>query len=418
MKDVLERRPSIAVLTGISNSRLDCFAIHLRSYLLGSNTRESVACIPASSSGINLDLSDATSSLSSKSRRSRPIGSQAMKANSSYQESLSPRSSSFKEGLSRSLSSLKCAAAREKLKRRGDSHFSSVDNLMIALPRDNDASSSNQSDNEELHAIKSCPMVPSSFIESLGKLAISPTPSSVFHVTSSSPPLVSPYYCWCPQAARSSSLLTPTPPLSLSDVPSIDFPPLLPDPMLRLPMPGSKQIPTFTPLMCDPIVHIPVIDVCSSGQGYLVSAGPTMSSAISPLHQKLVNSLIPETDSVVEKGARETLRLLISSSTQGNPQLMDVFPVALTNADEKKGIHVTGSRGLYGGSSDVEAIANSMATISLVSLSEGIVRHGDANVVGSCDDFDSVLGGRPSDLDGPCSDDDKTRDPITKEGNS
>ncbi|KAI8006584.1 hypothetical protein LOK49_LG07G00905 [Camellia lanceoleosa] len=74
-----------------------------------------------------------------------------------------------------------------------------------------------------------------------------------------------------------------------------------------------------------------VIDVCSSGQGYLVSAGPAISTSIPPLHPKLVNPLIPESDSVVEKGARETLRLLISSS-QTNPQLMDVFPSVMTNS--------------------------------------------------------------------------------------
>ncbi|KAF2296229.1 hypothetical protein GH714_036953 [Hevea brasiliensis] len=216
----------------------------------------------------------------------------------------------------------------------------------------------------------------------------------------------------------SSSLLTPAPPLSLADVPSLKLPALLPDPLLRLPMPGSQQIPTFTPLMCDPIVHIPVIDVCSSGQGYLVSAGPAISSTIPPLHPKLVNPLIPEPDSVVEKGARETLRLLISSSTQGNPQLMDVLPVVLTSADGKQGLHVTGSRGLYTGSSDVNAIANSMATIGLVSLSEGIARDGNTEVLGSCGHFNPVSGDGPSCLDGSCSDDDNTRHPIMKEGSS
>ncbi|KAF2296219.1 hypothetical protein GH714_036820 [Hevea brasiliensis] len=181
-------------------------------------------------------------------------------------------------------------------------------------------------------------------------------------------------------AARSSSLLTPAPPLSLADVPSLKLPALLPDPLLRLPMPGSQQIPTFTPLMCDPIVHIPVIDVCSSGQGYLVSAGPAISSTIPPLHPKLVNPLIPEPDSV--------------------------------------GLHVTGSRGLYTGSSDVNAIANSMATIGLVSLSEGIARDGNTEVLGSCGHFNPVSGDGPSCLDGSCSDDDNTRHPIMKEGSS
>ncbi|KDP44827.1 hypothetical protein JCGZ_01327 [Jatropha curcas] len=446
IKDILKRRPSIADLTGISKSRLDCFATHLRTYLVGS-IRENAVCFPATSLGTNLDLADGTSSISSKSLRSRHVGSQAVKANSSYQGSLSPRSSSFKEGVPRSLSSLK-NAAREKLKRRGDSHLSAVDDLMITFPRNNDASSCIQLENERLAVINSCPVAPSSFLESLGKLAISPSLTSAPHVMPSIPPLISPYYCWCPQgastlqrpsaspqfttsstespllpplssllsAARPSGLLTPTPSLSLAEIPSLDFPALLPDPLLRLPMPGSQQIPTFTPLICDPIVHIPVIDVCSSGQGYLVSAGPAISSSIPPLHPQLVNPLIPETDSMLEKGARETLRLLISSSAQGNPQLMDVLPAVLTN-DDKKGLHATGSRGLYAGSSDVNAIASSMAAFSLVSLSESTKGDGDAKVIGSCDSFDRSLQDGRSGLDRSCFDDDNTRFPNMEEGN-
>ncbi|EEF35483.1 uncharacterized protein LOC8262749 [Ricinus communis] len=412
MKDVLKRRPSIADLTGISKSRLDCFATHLRAYLLGSGTRESAVFFHASSSDTTLDLSN-TSSISSKSLRSRYISSQGVKANSSYQGSLSPRSSSFKEGPPRSLSSLR-NAAREKLKRRGDGHLSAVDNLMTALPCENDASSSNQTENIKLPEIKSYPVAPSSFLESLGKLAIPPILSSASHETSSSPPLVSPYYCWCPQgvstmqfssnsshlgnssmespllpplssllsATMPSSLLTPTPPLNLADIPKLDFPAFLPDPLVRLPIPTAQQVPTFTPLMCDPIVHIPVIDVCSSGQGYLVSAGPAISGTIPPLHPKFVNPLITETDTMLEKGARETLRLLISSSTQGNPQLLNVLPAVLTNTQDKQGMHAVGSRGLYSGSSDVNAIVNSMATIGLVSLSQSSI--GDINAKVLC----------------------------------
>lgn len=213
-------------------------------------------------------------------------------------------------------------------------------------------------------------------------------------------------------ATRPSSLLSPAPPLSLADVPSLDFPALLPDPLVRLPMPGSQQIPTFTPLMCDSIVHIPVIDVCSSGQGYLVSAGPAISSTIPPLHSKLVNPLIPETESVVEKGARETLRLLLSSSTQANSQLMDVLPVVLTNTDVKQGVLVTGSRGLYTGSNDVNAIASSMAAIGLVTLSKSSTGDDDARVLSSCDNFDDTL------QDGPSGSDDDTQFPNMKERKS
>lgn len=121
--------------------------------------------------------------------------------------------------------------------------------------------------------------------------------------------------------------------------------------------------------MCDPIVHVPVIDVCSSGQGYLVSAGPAMSTSIPPLHPKLVKPLISESDAVV-KGARETLRLLISSSSQGNQQaMMDALPAILNPDDKQNNILVTGSRGLYTGTRDIDVIANSIAAMGLVSLS-------------------------------------------------
>ncbi|KAK8654821.1 hypothetical protein V6N13_107419 [Hibiscus sabdariffa] len=106
--------------------------------------------------------------------------------------------------------------------------------------------------------------------------------------------LVADASCWsmdCKLSERvnsSSSLLKPTLPLDLADVPSLDFPAFLPEPLVRLPMASSQQVPTFTPLICDPIVHIPVIDVCSSGgQGYLVSAGPSLSTTITERKSKL-----------------------------------------------------------------------------------------------------------------------------------
>lgn len=133
-----------------------------------------------------------------------------------------------------------------------------------------------------------------------------------------------------------------------------------------MPLPTSQQIPIFTPLMSDPIVHIPVIDICSSGQGYLMSVGPAMSTSIPPMHPNLVNLLIFESD-VVVKGARETLRLLISGSSQGNRQqvMMNPLPVILTNLDEKQNnALVAGSRGLYTGTRDINVIANIIAAIS------------------------------------------------------
>lgn len=405
MKDLVWRKPSIAELTGISEARLSCFATQLRAYLVAtvdssraSSLGSPIPPLDTSTEQSGTSQNGQSSTTSFKSLRSRHTGSQAVKGNSFYQGSLSPRSSSFKEGLPRSLSSLR-SASREKLRRRGDSQFSAVDNLTMTLSIPVDASSSNNSEDDKLPEItRSLPFSPSSFLESLGKLAVPPALSPTTQVGYVGSPLFSPYYCWCPPGASTlqfsaapqqipaslsespflpplssllpanmpSTVLTSTLPLNLDEV---KFPALLPDSMVRLPIQTSKQIPIFTPLMCDPIVHIPVIDVCSSGQGYLVSAGPAISTAIPPLHPNLVNPLIPETESMVEKGARETLRLLISGSTQTNPPLMGVFPAVLTNADQNQSIFVAGSRGLYSGTRDVDVIANSIAAMGLVSLS-------------------------------------------------
>ncbi|GKD69082.1 hypothetical protein Tco_1323172 [Tanacetum coccineum] len=161
-------------------------------------------------------------------------------------------------------------------------------------------------------------------------------------------------------------------------------------------MPTSQQIPIFTPLMTDPIVHIPVMDVCSSGQAYLVSAGPAMNVTIPPLHQALVSPLIKETDSMAEKSARDTLRLLISGSSQ--------LPSVLANVDGKQNVLAAGSRGLYGGATDVNhAIANSIAAMGLVSLSE---RSGGVIMRRCIDQGDLVdLLGETVDSGGTCSSD-------------
>ncbi|KAK8517148.1 hypothetical protein V6N12_032345 [Hibiscus sabdariffa] len=372
MKDLIKRKPSIAEFTGISESRLGCLVTQLRAYLVESTVMD------------NLHLQ--------------------------YQNLCGPGTLAVNYSRSN---------ARDKLRRRGDNHLSVSESLAIASPITNDPSNGNQCENGKLPDVKSCPFPPN-FLESLGKFSVQPAISSVSQVSSLGPPVFSPYYCWCPPGSStlqhsaasefpsssvesiklpplssilpmnsSSSLLKPTLPLDLADSPSLDFPAFLPEPLVRLPMASSQQIPTFTPLICDPIVHIPVIDVCSSGgQGYLVSAGPSLSTTIPPLHPQLVN-----TESVVEKGARETLRLLISGSTQSNPPLLDVFPAVLTSADEKKGILVAGSRGLYSGTRDVSAIAKGIAAVSLVTLSSStmadtIINRGSSSS-SSCDDPDA-----------------------------
>ena len=404
MKDLLKKKPSIAELSGISKSRLDCFATQLRAFLVGSTLgghHESSAGAStriANFSALCNDISDNSHcSYSSKFTRSRHSGGPSVKGNT-LQGSLSPRSSSFKEGPPKNLSSLRIAA-REKIKRRGDSHQSAAENLCNESTNNLDRVSNHSDDENPPEVTKNISFSPS-FLGSLGKL---PVPSSLGPGVQVPPlvsPLFSPYYCWCPPGVSTgptsvapphslgssigsiplpsdasllpntflpASLLTPIQPLSLSK--PMDFPPFLPDPIVRMSLPASQQIPTFTPLMCDPIVHVPVIDVCSSGQGYLVSAGPALSTTIPPLHPTLVKPLIPESDSVV-KGARETLRLLISGSSQPNERVMDALPAVLNNPDEKpSNIIVAGSRGLYTGTQDINVIANSIAAMGLASLS-------------------------------------------------
>lgn len=437
MKDLLKRKPSIAELSGISKSRLDCFATQLRAFLVGStggNSHDSSVCASTSANSTACcNVAFENSHTSSKFPRSRHIGGQAAKGDTMlYQSILSPRSSSFKEVPPRNSSHR--IAAREKIKRRGDSHQLAVDNLTDDSAQMLDVSST--SDPDKVSEVTKTIDFSPSFLGSLGKLTVPSSHGLGGEVHPVVSPLLSPYYCWCPPEIStrpsiaelpqfpqssleslplpsgasllsntlSASLLEPVQPLNLST--SMDFPPFLPDPLVRMSLPTSQQIPTFTPLMCDPIVHVPVIDVCSSGQGYLVSAGPAMSTSIPPLHPKLVKPLIPDTDSVV-KGARETLRLLISGSSQGNQQtMMDPLPAILTNPDEKQNnVLVAGSRGLYTGTRDINVIANSIAAMGFVSLS-GVSKggsEGDSEICGNHGIFEEVK--KPNDSGGAFSDD-------------
>ncbi|KAK4277869.1 hypothetical protein QN277_015798 [Acacia crassicarpa] len=410
LKDLLKTKPSVADLSGISKSRLDCFATQLRTFLVGSSVgsiHETVDC--TSTLSANSMVHNALST--SKYARSRHSGNQAMKGNALYLGSLSPKSSSFKEGTPRNLSSFRIA--REKLKRRCDSQQLGLDDLSNESLNSSDTTPSHIDHDKLPEVTKVFP--PLSFLGSLGNLTVPSNLSQQAEVPPLASPLFAPHYCWCPPGvstypspvapskfpvssiephslpvdaslfpnAMPASLLTSIPPLNLST--PVEFPPFLPDPLIRMSLPASQQIPTFTPLICDPIVHVPVIDVCSSGfQGYLVSAGPTISStAISPLHPNLVNPLISESDSVV-KGARETLRLLMSGSSQTNKQVMDTLPAVLTNADEKPSIIVAGSRGLYAGTRDVDVIANSIAAMGLASLSGASRAERDSEDCGPC----------------------------------
>ncbi|KAI3731132.1 hypothetical protein L1987_62315 [Smallanthus sonchifolius] len=262
MKHLLERKPSLAELTGITDSRLERFVHHLRTNFLGSNTASEVG------------QTSQSQNLLSKPSRSRSCN---------FQVVLSPRPSSF------------------KLRRRTDgARIETSEKHPAPCP-----STSNHGKRKLLDSSSGTCLFPSL-----------PMPSST-----SAPRISPPYYCWCPPVVAVSTLQTESfslPPLSsLLPNPS---PNLFEIPILPLSMSSSsQQIPVFTPLMCDSIVHLPVIDICSSGQAYLVNSGPAISVSIPPLH----NPLIQETDS--EKSARDTLRVLISGSGQ--------FPSVIANSE-------------------------------------------------------------------------------------
>ncbi|KAH0670120.1 hypothetical protein KY290_026717 [Solanum tuberosum] len=402
MRDLIKMKPSLAELTGIDESRIDCFAIHLRAYLHGS-----AAINPQASSMMSRDPSiagfvdsselglDAQISVASK-KPLRPEHVSSMGSNTSLMSSLSPMSNAFKDSMLRNPSSV--FVSRDGPRQHGDSYLSCVDSQIAGISSTDALSSTYVEDNKIGRETR-----PSNVLEPL--VAAFPFRGSAATVHSLDSTVFSPYYCWCPPAvstlqysvgtphlpilstdssipllsslapsACSSSILTSKPSL-VTDVSSLDFPPLLPEPLIRLPfsLGPSQQIPTFTPLVGDSIVHIPVIDVCSSGQGYFVSAGPAVSGSIPQLHPNLVNPLIPaETESMAEKSARETLRLLINNSNQPSPQLIDLLPPVLSRSgEETRNMLVTGSRGLYSRTIGVDTtIANDFAFKGLASLSE------------------------------------------------
>ncbi|KNA19211.1 hypothetical protein SOVF_063300 [Spinacia oleracea] len=396
MKDLLKSKPTLPELTGISESRLECFATHIRSYFAGPNTfhdsstASSALWADRREDNHEVGQNSQSSSTAVRPLRTRQCSGQTMKV----QGSLSPRSSSFKEGQPKILTTLR-STSREKLRRRGDLHLPVVGSSFM-----NEAVLNLSDQGKPSEAVATSTVSPLSFLESLGNCSLPESPSSTTRI----PPigtLLSPYYCWCPPCTSPSAasiaklptsfaepfslpplstLLQPTvthsmlpqiPPLDLANVPSLEFPTFLSDPLSRLSFTTqSTQFPTFTPLMCDPIVHIPVLDVCSSGQGYLVSAGPGIATSIPPLYPKMMGPLISESESMVDKGARETLRLLLGgSSSQPSASLMGVL-----NDKDNQGYIVTGSRGLYSGISDVNAIVNSFAAVGLTSVSERSAR--------------------------------------------
>uniref|UniRef100_A0A7N0RFD7 Uncharacterized protein n=1 Tax=Kalanchoe fedtschenkoi TaxID=63787 RepID=A0A7N0RFD7_KALFE len=238
MKDLFKRKPSLAELTGINDSRLDCFATYLRAYFSGSTSD--------------------CNSLMSKSLRHRSNANQATKSGSPCQSSLGPRPNFFKEGMSRTSFSLK-SVVREKLRRRGgEITLSALENITSdsAATFQTFSSQCSQEKHSEVSGLTELPT--HCLFESVEK--VPPSLCSSTAGVSSRSAICSPAYCWCPigsnflsisgslqlplataklrtlpplssllQAGRASSLLTPLSP------PILELPAYLPDPLARLP---------------------------------------------------------------------------------------------------------------------------------------------------------------------------------------
>ncbi|KAJ6809021.1 uncharacterized protein M6B38_164100 [Iris pallida] len=410
MKDLLRRKPSLSHLTGICRSRLDSFAVHLRAYLLGLSNASEVGS--SASSSDSLMTASSMMHASEGDAYSQSVGSNSpsfqlnefhtAKAQSLDQTGLGPRHDTVRNGVA----SGTCMEGR--IKQQEDNSHSSLlfDGDLATSLLTLSSQSTNQcgdvkvmgNDGRSSSPFISQPEMPSPSSDQYSSipLLLNLPPLQI----GASKSLFSPYYCWCPPCPSSLQYSLaphetisfdeslPLPPLSsLLSVsatgalestiasnlpgdgpnnPTLKFPSLLPEAYIHHPlpvsslitMPSSKQIPTFTPYMSDPIVHIPVIDVCSSGQGYLVNTGSSMPSSIPPMLPSFVSHpLIPNTESPVEKGARETLRMLMASTPSStSPNLINVLPAVFNRIDQifpcasvgKHGIAADGSRDISG----------------------------------------------------------------------
>ncbi|KAJ0258700.1 Uncharacterized protein HA466_0074510 [Hirschfeldia incana] len=358
MDELIKKKPSVSELTGIEESRLGSVASHLRLYLMGSVVPNNKGCLvptpDASSSSASSETTTSSATASSISLRAGHSGTQL----SNSQGSLSSWSNSFKENTLRNSSVH--ISNRDEPKHFSEGQFSIFDCLPItSIP--NGAGGEGEETTDDSNGIS---QILASEAADLGLTSLTLPPQFPMKM---GPPVFSPYYCWCPPSTSSihapsasyqfpplsielpllpplSSLLPssgsdgfliPSSPLDLSDIPPLPL-------VHHMPIPGvssslsSSQQQMMIPIMCDPIVHIPVMDICSSGQAYLVSAGPTgmIPTGMPPLPV--------ENESLVEKGARETLRLLISGAN------------ATTSAPLN---HHHGSRGLYSGARDVSGVS-------------------------------------------------------------
>ncbi|PKU68881.1 uncharacterized protein LOC110108420 [Dendrobium catenatum] len=399
MKDLLSRKPSLTCLTGISKARLDSFATHLRVYILASASTPTAAS--TSSSGLLMSTSDFQPSSETdiycqlRSSHARIPATHVTMVHPLYQSNLIPRSNAFKDGTL--INSSTTNDVREKVRILvGDSSSNIQPSTATESSLHDQSTSQIEGENVEKQGSRGL-VLPGLTSLSTPLFSLSSTftiPSQISNQSS----FFSPYYCWCPPfptslqynktchlptaselmplpplstllspAAPPESLVTSKYPLNVPEFPPLKLPSLISDPLVHLsmpipslsPLPSSQQIATFTPFMSDPIVHIPVIDFCSSGQGYLVSAGP-ISTAIPTLpisHSS--HQLLPPSESTVEKNARETLRLLMASTPTFTPKLFNVLPEVLSNMELcGNGSSVIGNDLFEGALVDVESTSN------------------------------------------------------------
>lgn len=385
MKNLLGRKPTLSYLTGICESRLESFATHLRACLLGSSSAPGTCTIKRSgespsavhSTGSDID----SSSQKPKSSQLYFRVSQAPKAPPSHQGSLNPRPNIFKDCITVNSSSMR-SEGREKLGHGGDNNNPSLfinSQLASASMR---AQTTDQCEDDRIRgsdgydllpllSLPEMPCLPSSLSTSTPLLNL---PQAQIPASKS---MFKPYYCWCPPCSSSiqysvasshlslpitcdesislpflSSLISSRPPgssvtsslpIDVPKLPNLNLPSLFPDLIVRLPLlvssldtlPTPQQISSFTPFISDPIVHTPAFDVCSSAQGYLVSAGPAISSGVPPLLPCFGNHpLIPKKESTAEKSARETLQMLLASTPASTCQKSMVFSPILNQMVE------------------------------------------------------------------------------------
>lgn len=351
MDELIKKKPSVSELTGIEESRLGSVASHLRLYLMGSVVPNNKGCLvptppdTSSSSGSSETTATSSASASSISLQARHSGTQLSKSQG--------RSSSFEENTLRNPSLH--ISSRDESMQCSEGYFSIFDSLPITSVPTSEEGEEAADDSNGIGQILAS--------EDIGLSLLTLPPQFPMKM---GPPVFSPYYCWCPPSTSSihapsasyqfpplsielpllpplSSLLPssgsdgfliPSSPLDLSDIPPLPL-------VHHIQIPGTSSSPSsqqqmVIPIMCDPIVHIPVMDICSSGQAYLVSAGPTgmIPTGMPPLSV--------ENESLMEKGARETLRLLISGAS------------GTTSAPLN---HHHGSRGLYNGTRDVSGVS-------------------------------------------------------------